>query len=140
MAVLRLDFVEARSFDGDDRDFLAQLASRGAQALDRARQYELAQRAREEAERLRLRADEELQERLNFEQALRTSETRYRALAARTSRLHALTAALSEASTVDAVARAVVTRGRTAVGATAAEVATLVDKGAFLETLASDPW
>jgi K+-sensing histidine kinase KdpD len=140
LAVLRLDFVEARAFDSDDRDFLGQLASRGAQALDRARQYELAQVARSEAERLRHRADEELQERLKTEQALRTSETRYRSLAARTSRLHALTAALSEASTVDAVARAVVTRGRTAVGATAADVATLVEQGAFLETLATDPW
>lgn len=139
-AVLRLDFSTSRTFDMDDRDFLAQLASRGAQALERTRQYELAQRAREEAERLRLRADEELQERLNIEQALRTSETRYRALAARTSRLHALTAALSEASTVDAVARAVVTRGRTAVGATAADVSTLVEDGACLEMLASDPW
>jgi K+-sensing histidine kinase KdpD len=140
LAVLRLDFAESRHFDTDDRDFLAQLTSRGAQALDRARQYEVAQRARAEAERLRLRADEELQERLKIEQALRTSETRYRALAARTSRLHALTAALSEASTVDAVARAVVTRGRTAVGATAAEVATLVEQGAYLELLATDPW
>jgi K+-sensing histidine kinase KdpD len=139
-AVLRLDFTSSRRFDMDDRDFLAQLASRGAQALERTRQYELAQRAKDEAERLRLRADEELQERLKTEQALRTSETRYRALAARTSRLHALTAALSEASTVDAVAHAVVTRGRTAVGATAADVSTLVEEGSLLEMLASDPW
>jgi K+-sensing histidine kinase KdpD len=140
LAVLRLDFAESRLFDSDDREFLAQLAARGAQAFDRARQYELAQHARAEAERLRLRADEELQERLKTEQALRTSENRYRAITARTSRLHALTAALSEASTVDAVARAVVTRGRTAVGATAAEVATLVEQGAWLELLATDPW
>jgi K+-sensing histidine kinase KdpD len=140
LAVLRLDFADSRLFDNDDREFLTQLAARGSQAFDRARQYEMAQHAREEAERLRLRADEELQERLKTEQALRTSETRYRALAARTSRLHALTAALSEASTVDAVARAVVTRGRTAVGATAAEVAILVEQGTWLELLATDPW
>lgn len=140
LAVLRLDFAEARSFDNDDREFLAQLGARGAQAFDRARQYELAQHARAEAERLQLRADDELKERLKTEQALRTSETNYRALAARTSRLHALTAALSEASTVDAVARAVVTRGRTAVGATGADVAILVDQESCLETLATDPW
>lgn len=139
VAVIRLDFREPRSFDADDRQFLLQLAARAARALDRTRQYEYAQRARTEAERLRLRADEELQERLKIEQALRTSETRYRALAARTSRLHALTAALSEAVTVKAVAQAVVQRGRTTVGATAADVSRLVDGGTAFETLFAEP-
>ncbi len=138
-AVLRLDFSGERTFDPDDREFLSQLASRGAQALERTTQYELAQRAREEAEHSRRRADDELQERLKTEQALRISETRYRSLAARTSRLHALTAALSEAITVDAVARVVVARGRAAVGAMAADVALLGDDGGHLERLASEP-
>ncbi len=138
-AVLRLDFAGSRAFDTDDRDFLAQLASRGAQALERTTQYDLAKRAKEEAERSRHRADEALEERLKTEQALRTSETRYRALAARTSRLHALTAALSEAITVDAVARVVVARGRAAVGAIGADVAILADSGEHLEMLAAEP-
>ena len=69
------------------------------------------------------------------EHALRASETRYRALAARTSRLHALSAALSEAVTMDAVGRAVTTHGRTVVGATAGEVLLLVDDGLQFETL-----
>lgn len=138
-AVLRLDFAGSHTFDQDDREFLNQLASRGAQALERTTQYELAQQAKEEADRSRRRADEELQERLKTEQALRTSETRYRSLAARTSRLHALTAALSEAITVDAVARVVVARGRAAVGAMAADVGILGGDGTRLERLAAEP-
>ncbi|HSL23543.1 MAG TPA: ATP-binding protein [Vicinamibacterales bacterium] len=139
VAILRLDFQDERTFSPDDREFLTQLGWRGAQAIERTRQYEFAERAREEAERLRVRADDELEERLKIEQALRTSETRYRALAARTSRLHSLTAALSEAVTVQAVAKAVVHRGRTAVGATAADVARLVEDGTVLETLYAEP-
>ncbi len=138
-AVLRLDFHGARAFDAEDRDLLAQLAPRAAQALDRTRQHESAQRARAEAELLRQRADLELAERLKIEQALRSSEVRYRSLAARTSRLHALTAALSEAVAVEAVARAVVQRGRIVVGATAADVLLLVDDGGTFERLYADP-
>jgi signal transduction histidine kinase len=138
-AVLRLDFHGPRAFTADDQYLLGQLAPRAAQALDRTRQHEFAQRARAESELLRQRADQELDERLKIEQALRSSEVRYRSLAARTSRLHALTAALSEAVAVEAVARAVVQRGRIVVGATASDVLLLVDGGAAFETLYADP-
>ena len=53
----------------------------------------------------------------------------------KTSRLHGLTAALSESVTLAAVAKAVVRQGRVAVGATAGEVTLLVDDGAAFETL-----
>ncbi len=138
-AVLRLDFHAARAFGAEERDLLGQLAPRAAQALERTRQHESAQRARAEAELLRQRGDLELAERLKIEQALRSSEVRYRSLAARTSRLHALTAALSEAVAVEAVARAVVQRGRIVVGATAADVMLLVDEGETFERLYADP-
>jgi signal transduction histidine kinase len=138
-AVLRLDFHAPRTFDPEERDLLAQLAPRAAQALDRTRQHEFAQLARAESELLRQRADQELEERLKIEQALRASEVRYRSLAARTSRLHALTAALSESVTVEAVGRALVHRGRIVVGATAADVVMLVEEGLAFETLYSDP-
>ena len=98
-------------------------------------QLELAERGRSAAETLRADADRELAERRSVEHALRSSETRYRALAARTSRLHALSAALSEAVTMEAVARAVITHGRVVVGATAGEVLLLVDEGTQLDTL-----
>jgi len=106
-AVVRLDFAAARAFTSDDREYLTALAAHGAQALDRAWQYESAQRGRAEAEMLRARADAELVERQKTEQALRASETGFRALATRTARMHDLTAALSEAVTVNAVAGAV---------------------------------
>ena len=76
---------------------------------------------------MRARADEELEGHQQTEVALRASEARYRTLAARTNRLHGLTAALSEAVTVKAVAEAVVRQGKIAAGATAGEVAILVD-------------
>jgi signal transduction histidine kinase len=139
VGVLQLDFRDARAFTTDDRDYLFALAPRAAQALDRTWQHEFAVRARAEAETLRERADQELAERQKVELALRTSEARYRALAARTSRLHGLTAALSEAVTLQAVAQAVVRQGRIAVGATHGEVMVLVDRGAAFETLYSDP-
>ncbi len=138
IAVLRLDFARARSFETDDRQFLLAIAPRAAQALDRTAQYEAAQRARAEAERERMRADEELAERQRIEQALRASEVRYRALAARTGRLHDLSAALAEAVTLEAVARAVVEHTRIVVGATTASVALLVENGAEFETLCGD--
>ena len=73
---------------------------------------------------------EELEGHQQTEVALRASEARYRTLAARTNRLHGLTAALSEAVTVKAVAEAVVRQGKIAVGATSGEVALLIDNGA----------
>jgi K+-sensing histidine kinase KdpD/ActR/RegA family two-component response regulator len=138
-AVVRLDFSTQRPFGPDDDAFLAQMATRAAQALERTRQHEFAKRARAEAELLRRRADQEIDERLKIEQALRGSETRYRGLAARTSRLHALTTALSEAVTVAAVGRAVVRRGRVVAGAVAANVSRLVEDGTWLETVHAEP-
>jgi signal transduction histidine kinase/ActR/RegA family two-component response regulator len=134
-AVVQFDFHSARTFTADDRDYFAALTHSGAYALDRVRQMELAERGRKEAEHLRAQADRELLERRSVEHALRASETRYRALAARTSRLHTLSTALSQAVTVEAVGRAVITHGRVAVGASAGEVLLLVDDGAGFETL-----
>ena len=135
VAVVQLDFESPRVLTAEDREYLAALAHSGAHALDRSWQLEVAERGRSAAETLRADADRELAERRSVEHALRSSETRYRALAARTSRLHALSAALSEAVTMEAVARAVITHGRIVVGATAGEVLLLVDEGAQLETL-----
>ena len=122
VALAHFGFAAPRKFSQADREYLDVLAVRGAQALDRTWQYEYALRARAEAETQRARADQEITEREKVELALRSSEARGRALAARTTRLHALTAALSEAVTLDAVARAVVHQGRIAAGATGGEV------------------
>ncbi len=138
VAVVQLEFARPQSFSADDRNYLFVLGPRAAQALDRTWQYESAQRARTEAEMLRARADEELEGHQQTEVALRASEARYRTLAARTTRLHGLTAALSEAVTVKAVAEAVVRQGKIAVGATSGEVALLIEKGAAFETVHSD--
>jgi len=68
------------------------------------------------------------------------SETRYRTLAARTSRLYTLSAGLSEAVTLDAVAGMTVRHGKVVAGASAGSVALLVDGGTRFETLgASEP-
>ncbi|HEY6615512.1 MAG TPA: ATP-binding protein, partial [Vicinamibacterales bacterium] len=80
------------------------------------------EQARDDAESLKQRADVELAERQKTEVALRASETRYRALATRTTRLHALTAGLSEAASVVAVTRAIVEQAPLAVGASEAEL------------------
>jgi signal transduction histidine kinase len=134
-AVARFDFLNPRVLSDADSDYIEILSVRAAQALDRTWQFEYALRARTEAETHRARADQEIAERQKVEVALRASEARGRALAARTSRLHALTAALSESVTLAAVAKSVVLQGRNAVGATAGEVALLVDDNASFETL-----
>ena len=138
VAVVQLEFFHPRPFPTDDRDYLFALGPRAAQALDRTWQYESAQRERAEAEALRARADQELDGRQQTETALRASEARYRTLAARTNRLHGLTAALSEAVTLKAVAQAVVRQGKIAVGATSGDVTLLVEDGTSFETLHSD--
>ncbi len=138
VAVVQLEFLRPRVFTTYDRDFLFVLGPRAAQALDRTWQYESAQHARAEAETLRARADEELEGHQQTELALRASEARHRTLAARTNRLHGLTAALSEAVTVRAVAEAVVKQGKIAAGATSGEVALLLDGGEAFETVHSD--
>jgi len=138
VAVVQLEFARPRGFSADDRNYLSVLGPRAAQALDRTWQYESAQRARADAETMRARADQEIETHQQTEVALRASEARFRTLAARTNRLHGLTAALSEAVTVEAVAEAVVRQGKIAAGATAGEVALLVDSGAAFETVHSD--
>jgi signal transduction histidine kinase/ActR/RegA family two-component response regulator len=137
-AAFALTVPVARAWTPAEREFLQNVAVRIGHALDRAQAYQLAERAREDAETLRARADQELSDRQKAEEALRDSEARYRALAARTSRLHALTAALSEALTLDAVARAVVRQGKLVVGAQAGSVTLLVANGTQFEVLADD--
>jgi signal transduction histidine kinase len=135
VAIVQIEFEAPRVLSLDDREYLIVLGTSAAQALDRTWQLEYAERARSEAEKLRAQADQELVDRKTIEHALRASETRYRALAARTSRLHALSAALSESVSIDAVARAVIHHGCIVVGATAGEVTLLVENGTQFETL-----
>jgi len=130
-----LSLAPGRPLDDDEREVLLRAGRHTAQALDRARVYETAERARAEAEALRVLADSELRERRRAEEALRLSEAKYRALAARTSRLYALSAGLSEAVTVDAVAKVIVRQGKVVVGAADGSVAMLVDGGTHFETL-----
>lgn len=127
-----------RLVDGEERQFLLSAGRHTAQALDRARLYETAERARAEAEGLRVRADSELRERQKAQEALRLSEAKYRSLAARTSRLYALSAGLSEAVTPEAVASAIVHLGKVVVGASAGSVALLVESGTRFQTLYDD--
>ena len=124
-----------RTVTDDELEFLLSAGRHTAQALDRARMYETAERARGEAEAFRVQAASELRERQRAEEALRLSEARYRALATRTSRLYALSAGLSEAVTRDAVARAVVRHGKVVVGAAAGSVTILADSGTRFEVL-----
>lgn len=138
LAVMQLDFKGPREWTRDDREYLIALSLRAAQALDRTFQLESALRGRAEAETLRARADQELAERQKVELALRASETRYRALAARTGRLHGLASALSEAVTIEAVARAVVHHGRNVLGATNGELWRLAADRSQFEPLFSD--
>ena len=126
---------DARRIEGDERELLLSAGRHIARALDRARLYEAADRARADAEASRARADLELHERQKAEEALRLSETRYRTLAARTSRLYTLSAGLSEAVTLDAVAGMTVRHGKVVAGASAGSVALLVDGGTRFETL-----
>jgi signal transduction histidine kinase/ActR/RegA family two-component response regulator len=138
-AVVRLDFREPRDFTSDDYEYLGTLSAHAAHALDRAWEQESDQRARIEAEGLRERADQELARRQMIEHALRASETRYRALASRTTRLHGLTAALSEAVTTQAVGTATVQHATVVVGATAGHVLMVTEDGAHVETLSRTP-
>jgi signal transduction histidine kinase/CheY-like chemotaxis protein len=91
----------------------------------------------EHAEALRTRADQDLAEGKKAAEALRESEARYRALAVRMSRRHTLTAALSQAVTPDGVAQAIVTEGRTLLGAQAGTVMRLIEHRTKLARLYS---
>ncbi len=131
VGVITLSFAEHRVLAGDERELLLDAGRRTAQALERARLYETADRARLAAEDYRARADQELRERQRVEAALRDSEVRYRGLAARTNRLYALSAGLSEAVTVDAVAKVTVHQGKIALGASAGSIALLSEEREF---------
>lgn len=79
------------------------------------------------AEELKRKADRAFANEQKAADAMRESEARYRSLTARMSRLHDLTAALSQAVTIDGVARAVVHEGKTLLGAQAGSVMRLVE-------------
>ncbi len=138
IGAIAMSFATARAADGDEREFVMSAGRHIAQALDRARLYHAAERARSEAESFRASADAALRDRQVVEEALRQSEGKYRALAARTTRLYELSAGLSIALTPGAMARVMVTRGKIVVGATAGSVAMLVNDGTAFEWLYSD--
>jgi hypothetical protein len=138
IGAVSLSLIPPRVLSGDECEFLLRAGRYIAQAIDRAQMYETAERARAEAEALRVRADSELRERQKAEEALRWSEARIRALATRTSRLYALSAGLSEAVTLVAVAKVIVRLGKVVVGASVGAVAMLVDGGAQFDTLYSE--
>jgi len=97
VAAIVLLFDRPRMFAGDEHQFLLMAGSRTGQALERARLYDMTERARADAEDFRSKADLELRERQRVEEQLRDSEAQYRGLAARTNRLYELSAGLSEA-------------------------------------------
>lgn len=130
---LQIDFEAAREFSADDHEFIHMLCTRTAQMLQRMWWYESVEQARDDAESLKERANVELAERQKTEVALRASETRYRALATRTTRLHALTAGLSEAASVVAVTRAIVEQAPIVVGATEGDLKLLTSEAGDFE-------
>jgi signal transduction histidine kinase/ActR/RegA family two-component response regulator len=138
LGVVTLGFDQPRGFEDDEREYLLEAGQYAGRALERARQYETAERARVDGEAYRVRADAELQERRRAEEAHRESEARYRTLAARTHRLYSLSAALSEAITLEAVATAVVHQGRSVVGAAAGTVALCAGDDGFETLYAED--
>ena len=140
IGILAVSFHEKRDLSTEERDFLLSAGRRTAEAWTRAQAYETAERARLDGEAFRARANVELRERHKAEAALRESETRYRAFAARTNRLYELSAALSESITVGAVAAAIVRHGKIALGATAGSVALLADDRERFETLYGDEY
>ncbi|MCA1563323.1 MAG: GAF domain-containing protein [Acidobacteria bacterium] len=140
IGVIPLSFGRARTLTGDERSFMLTAGRQTAQALVRALAYDEAQRARAESEAFRVRADAELRERQKAEEALRESEGNYRALAARTSRLYELSGALSEAMTLDAVAKVIVRQGRAVVGASAGSVTLLTEGGKYFETVYAEEY
>lgn len=140
IGAVALSFDRRRRFEDGEHVLLLAAGRQAAQALERARGYERAERARAEGEAFRVRADAELRERQRAEEALRESEGKYRALATRSARLYELSAALSEAITLDAVAKVIVRHGRTVVGASAGSVTMLAEGGGEFETLYAEEY
>jgi signal transduction histidine kinase/ActR/RegA family two-component response regulator len=135
-----MSFNAPRRVDDEEAEFLLTVGRHIAQALDRASLYDTAERARAEAERLRRRADAALRDREAVAEALRLSEAKYRSLAARTSRLHALSAGLSEAATPAALARVMVARGKLVVGAAAGSVCVPTSDGRAFDWLYAEEY
>lgn len=129
LGAVAMSFARARTVGSDERQFLQSAGRHVAQALDRARLYQEAESARREAEAHRARADAALRERQMVEEALRQSESLYRTLSARTSRLYALSSGLSGALTPEQMARVVVDRGKVVAGAAAGSVILLDEDG-----------
>jgi signal transduction histidine kinase len=123
----------------EEHELLIGAVKRTAPALDRAQRFERAERARADSEAYRIQADIEIRERERAEAALRESEARYRALAARTTRLYTLSAGLSEAVTVEAVSKVIVRQGKVVAGASAGSVTLLGDDEHF-ETLYAEEY
>jgi signal transduction histidine kinase/CheY-like chemotaxis protein len=140
LGAVALSLERTRGVDADERKFLLTAGRHIAQALDRARLYDEAERARSEAEAFRASADAALRDRRMVEEALRQSEAKYRALATRTTRLYKLSAGLSAAATADALARVMVSRGKIVVGAAAGSVSTLSDDGSTFEVLYAEEY
>jgi signal transduction histidine kinase len=124
----------------EEHELLIGAVKRTAPALDRAQRFERAERARADSEAYRIQADIEIRERERAEAALRESEARYRALAARTTRLYTLSAGLSEAVTVEAVSKVIVRQGKVVAGASAGSVTLLGDDDAHFETLYAEEY
>jgi signal transduction histidine kinase/CheY-like chemotaxis protein len=102
---------------------------------ERTLRRQLEQQLRD-AEELRARADQESAEHQKAASALRDSESRYRALAVRMTRLHTLTASLSQALTIESVAQAVVHEGKALLGAQAGAVMQLGERRQLLRVYA----
>src|SRR5262249_36753985 len=140
LGAVAMSLDRARPVDGDERTFLLNAGRHIAQALDRARLYDEAERARGEAEAFRRRADAALHERHAVGERLRLSEPKCRALAPRRSRLYSLSAGLSEAVTAQALAHVRVNRGKVVVGAVAGSVAIRSEEGAWFQPLYAEEY
>ena len=90
---------DAHACEEDEREFLVNAGRHTAQALDRARLYAAAEKARDEAEAFRVRADPSF---VSVRRPRRRCAERgaIPALAARTNRLYTFSAGLSEAVTL----------------------------------------
>ncbi|HEX4566043.1 MAG TPA: GAF domain-containing protein, partial [Vicinamibacterales bacterium] len=140
IGAIALSFAQGRSFEEGELTLMSTAGRQVAQALERSRGYERAESARAAGEAFRVRADAELKERQRAEEALRESEGKYRALATRSARLYELSAALSEAITLDAVAKVIVHHGRAVVGASAGSVTMISEAGREFETLYAEQY
>ena len=132
--------MKGRVLQSDEREFLIAAGRQAARAIDRAQLYESAERGRAEAEALRAGADAALHELQKAQEALRLSEARCRTLAARSNRLYAFSAGLSEAVALDAVAAVIVRQGKAVAGASAGSVALLTEDGSHFEVLYSEEY